>query len=180
MKFHEILSKLTGISCPVFGISWEPSIPERSYAKELVANIENRRLFFGADCRDEEGFLEEERMILRAPKTVAYGAFMPYSVYSATETRHFISSMLSKLPEKSILNNSARSIRRSCTSFVANVEPLFLKQDIILDGTSLARKTYYYEKDILLKNVGQEIGRIVIAYGIEEIDDELGSIIIFE
>jgi hypothetical protein len=44
MKLVEITSRLTGISCPVFGVSWTPPEPERAIARRVIAFLENRRV----------------------------------------------------------------------------------------------------------------------------------------
>ena len=36
IKKINILNKLTGISCPVFGISWNPDEAERDIAKRII------------------------------------------------------------------------------------------------------------------------------------------------
>ena len=43
MRFSEILNRLTGISCPVFGISWNPVDTERSIARRIIIFLEPRR-----------------------------------------------------------------------------------------------------------------------------------------
>ncbi len=46
MKFDEITSRLSGISCPVFGVSWNPPESERKIARRVIAFLENRRVLF--------------------------------------------------------------------------------------------------------------------------------------
>lgn len=48
MKFTEVLNRLTGISCPVFGVSWNPVDTERSIARRIVIFLEPRRVLYSA------------------------------------------------------------------------------------------------------------------------------------
>ena len=36
MIFREIRERLTGISCPIFGVSWNPSETERTKAIKII------------------------------------------------------------------------------------------------------------------------------------------------
>jgi Family of unknown function (DUF6650) len=46
MRFKEILSRLTGISVPVFGVSWNPPEADRAVVKRVVAFLEDRRVLY--------------------------------------------------------------------------------------------------------------------------------------
>jgi len=46
LLFKEIISKLTGFSTPVFGVSWEPPQNEREIAKSVVNYLEDRRVLY--------------------------------------------------------------------------------------------------------------------------------------
>lgn len=48
MNFKEIASRLTGISCPVFGVSWTPPEAETTVARRVVTALEDRIIMFGA------------------------------------------------------------------------------------------------------------------------------------
>ncbi|MFN4248638.1 MAG: hypothetical protein ACK4EY_12990 [Flavipsychrobacter sp.] len=43
-KIDHLLRKITGISTPFLGVSWEPSIGERNIIYKLIVNLSNRRL----------------------------------------------------------------------------------------------------------------------------------------
>jgi len=45
-KSFEVLKKITGISCPIFGISWTPVKSERGKIKSLITFLEDRRILF--------------------------------------------------------------------------------------------------------------------------------------
>ncbi len=46
MKFEEIKNRLTGISCPVFGLSWNPPEAECLIAQRVIAFLEDRRVLY--------------------------------------------------------------------------------------------------------------------------------------
>lgn len=48
MRFTELLNRLTGISCPVFGVSWNPVDTERSIARRIIIFLEPRRVLYSA------------------------------------------------------------------------------------------------------------------------------------
>ena len=46
MRFTELLNRLTGISCPVFGVSWNPRDTERSIARRIIIFLEPSSRFY--------------------------------------------------------------------------------------------------------------------------------------
>lgn len=44
MKFKEIIKRLTGISTPIFGISWNPENTSSDVAKRAISFLEDRRV----------------------------------------------------------------------------------------------------------------------------------------
>lgn len=75
MKFSEIANRLTGISTPLGGVSWQSSDLEVSAARRVIAFLEDRR-------------------VLYAPEEME----MPeHCVRSVLEIRHFLSGELGKL-----------------------------------------------------------------------------------
>ncbi len=46
MKFKEVLTRLTGVSCPVFGVSWNPPEAEIAVARRVLAYLEDRRVLY--------------------------------------------------------------------------------------------------------------------------------------
>lgn len=55
MIFREIRERLTGISCPIFGVSWNPSETERTKAIKIIRFLEDRRVLYNPyeqECPD--------------------------------------------------------------------------------------------------------------------------------
>jgi uncharacterized protein DUF6650 len=75
MKFSEIANRLTGISTPLGGVSWQPTDLEVSAARRVIAFLEDRRVLYAPDE-------------LEVPD---------HCVHSVLEIRHFLSGELGKL-----------------------------------------------------------------------------------
>lgn len=52
MRFSEIFNRLTGISCPIFGVSWNPAETQRTIARRIIIYLEAKRVLY-ADFGDE-------------------------------------------------------------------------------------------------------------------------------
>ncbi len=78
MKFSEIANRLTGISTPLGGVSWQSSNLEVSAARRVIAFLEDRRVLYAPDE-------------LEVPS---------HCVHSVLEIRHFLSCELGKLDTK--------------------------------------------------------------------------------
>lgn len=49
MKFSEIANRLTGISTPLGGVSWQATELEVSAARRVVSFLEDRRVLYAPD-----------------------------------------------------------------------------------------------------------------------------------
>lgn len=99
MKFTEIANRLTGISTPLLGVSWQPNDLEVSAARRVIAFLEDRR-------------------VLYAPEEMEMAE---HCVRSVLEIRHFLSSELGKLDAKSEFAASLRAMRAACRKFLERV-----------------------------------------------------------
>ena len=79
MKFSEIANRLTGISTPLVGVSWQPTDLEVSAARRVIAFLEDRRVLYAPDE-------------LEVPS---------HCVHSVLEIRHFLTGELGKLDKTS-------------------------------------------------------------------------------
>jgi hypothetical protein len=89
MKFSEIANRLTGISTPFGGASWQPAEMEIGAARRVIAFLEDRRVLY-----------EPEQM--EVPD---------HCVHSVIEIRHRLSDELGKLDGNSELAASLRAMR---------------------------------------------------------------------
>ena len=46
MKFEEITKRLTGVSCPIFGVQWNPPEAHCTVARRVVRFLEDRRVLY--------------------------------------------------------------------------------------------------------------------------------------
>jgi hypothetical protein len=99
MKFSEIANRLTGISTPLGGASWQPAEMEVGAARRVIAFLEDRRVLY-----------EPEQM--EVPD---------HCVHSVIEIRHRLSEELGKLEGGSELAASLRAMRAACRKFLERV-----------------------------------------------------------
>ncbi len=99
MKFSEIVNRLTGISTPLGGVSWEASESTVSAARRIIAFLEDRRVLY------VPGELE-------VPS---------HCVHSVLEIRQFLTTELGKLNADSEFAASLRAMRAACRKFLQQV-----------------------------------------------------------
>ena len=115
MRFTELLNRLTGISCPVFGVSWNPVDTERSIARRIIIFLEPRRVLYSA---------------------YDYESVCP-CITSVTEIKNYLTSELQNIDEQSELNAYVRSIRNACNKFLSKCpdKKEFHNSRVIVGGT---------------------------------------------
>ena len=96
MKFSEIANRLTGISTPLGGVSWQATELEVSSARRVVSFLEDRR-------------------VLYAPDEMEVPA---HCVHSVMEIRRFLTSELGRLDAGSEFAASLRAMRAACRKFL--------------------------------------------------------------
>jgi hypothetical protein len=99
LKFSEIANRLTGISTPLGGVSWEASELASSAARRVIAFLEDRRVLYAPDQ-------------LEVPS---------HCVHSVLDSRQFLSSELGKLDSGSEFAASLRAMRAACRKFLERV-----------------------------------------------------------
>ncbi|MEG1291808.1 MAG: prepilin peptidase [Lachnospiraceae bacterium] len=158
MRFTELANKLTGISCPVFGISWNPVETQRSIARRIIIFLEARRVLFG-DYGDEALY---------------------QCIESVTKIKEYLSSELPAIEDHTELNAYIRSMRKSCNKFLS----CFPILSYIFSGGKCryckeGNPEYWYFVSTIgeLRGVfGIMIGQIAKAYGLD-VEDDLARII---
>ena len=99
MRFSEITNRLTGISTPIGGVSWQPAKSELSAARRVVTFLEDRRVLYSPSE-------------LEVPS---------HCVDSVLQIRRFLTSEMGKLEDKSELAASLRAMRTACRKFLDSV-----------------------------------------------------------
>jgi hypothetical protein len=97
MKFSEVARRLTGISCPIFGISWDPGEAKVASARRVLVFLEDRRVLF-----------------------IPFEAEQPdHCVESILEVRRFLTTELGHLDDKDQdVAPHLRAMRASCRAFL--------------------------------------------------------------
>jgi hypothetical protein len=96
MNYKEILGRLTGISVPVFGVSWNPPKPEVAIARKVIAYLEDRRLLYNPFHLE----------------------VLDFCVDSALDIRKFLTDQIGELDTNSKLAEHLRAIRLACRHFL--------------------------------------------------------------
>lgn len=96
VKFKEIAQRLTGISCPVFGVSWTAPEAEVTIARRVITFLEDRR-------------------VLNAPGSLESP---DHCVESMFEIREYLTKELQGLVAGEELEASLRAMRAACRKFL--------------------------------------------------------------
>ncbi len=149
LPFREIAQRITGISTPVFGISWNPPEEKRVIVRRLVAFLEDRRVLYA-------GFHAE------------YG---PWIERSVLEMRAEITNTLKVCSEDDNLTGPLRAMRAACRKFLDEME--------VPDGRRkmyVTREAMMWQALGELRGVfGLHLARLCAAFGID-VEAELASI----
>jgi len=96
LSFLDIPKRITGISTPVFGVSWNPPQDRREIVRHLVVFLEDRRALY-ADFHGEYG---------------------PWVERSVLEMRAELTNALKTCPEEIELTGPIRGMRAACRKFL--------------------------------------------------------------
>ncbi|MBN1460263.1 MAG: hypothetical protein JXA57_12065 [Armatimonadetes bacterium] len=99
MKAKEIASRITGLSCPIFGVSWNPPESQRKIVRDLVTFLEDRRALY-------------------QPYFMEHG---PWVEQSVLEIRGALTEALQRSPEEDNLIQPLRAMRAACRKFLDTV-----------------------------------------------------------
>lgn len=148
----ENLKKITGISTPIFGISWEPQESTRESVRQLLVFLEDRRILH---VKSTSELFRWKASHIRHQE---------WALTSVLEVR----SRLTKTLEETEFPVEARSyledMRKACR-FLLSQHVLFNKDQNIPIG-------------VLRKVFGRSIGKLCIMYGLD-IDNELSKLVSF-
>ncbi len=71
MKFRDIAARITGVSTPVFGVSWEAPPNERTIVRGVLVFIEDRRAFYDNHCVEADHEVFDSVQLVRTEVTRA-------------------------------------------------------------------------------------------------------------
>ncbi|MDD3579876.1 MAG: hypothetical protein PHW74_02510 [Desulfobacca sp.] len=155
MKFKEIISRLTGISCPVFGVSWNPPEADCAIARRIITFLEDRR-------------------VLYAPYTMEVHT---HCVDSVLKIRDFLTEELTKIGSKKELDESLRAMRAACRKFLNTVYDGNGRDFHFASKYKLWPGVVFDDALGQLRGVfGVQTAKIAAQYGLD-VEDELASIL---
>jgi hypothetical protein len=155
MKFSEIVSRVTGLSCPIFGAQWNPPESECVVARRVLAFLEDRRVLYSpSEMEDPHHCIE-----------------------SVLRIREFLTTELSKLSSDKEISLSLSAMRAACRKFLSTVEAD--ERRAIRFGASLGHFASWVFNGALgeIRGVfGVHVARIAAAHGLD-VEDELASVL---
>lgn len=154
MKFSECLNRLTGISCPVFGLSWNPPELDRTIARRIIIFLESRRILYDP---------------------YEYEILQPCLV-SITEIKNYLTNELQQIGEKSELNAYVRAMRTACNKFLSTCPDDEHFRYYACRPNNLYHWIFISSIGELRGVFGVMIGQMSKAYGLD-VEDQLASII---
>jgi hypothetical protein len=155
MNFTDIIEHLTGISCPIFGISWDPPETDRTKANHIIRFLEDRRVLYNP--------YEQE-----CPE---------HCVRSIIEIRHYLTDIMQDIDQKVNLYNYLKAMRIASRKFldlVSNDDKRFRfyvnKHDCI--------SSWIFNSALgeLRGEFGVMLAQMSVSYGVD-IEDDLASIL---
>jgi len=145
LKGQAIARRLTGISCPIAGISWTPPVDEQDKARRLLTFLEDRRALYH-------------------PYDMEVG---PYVIRSILEIRERLTADLEAVSKSSVLGESLSAMRAACRGFLDKTQKTSVRRyfmnGLIIDALAELRARF-----------GVHIARLACAYDLE-IDEPLAS-----
>jgi hypothetical protein len=155
MKFSEIANRLTGISTPLGGISWQGTELEVSAARRVISFLEDRRVLYAPDE-------------LEVPS---------HCVHSVIDIRQFLSSELGKLDGGSEFAASLRAMRAACRKFLERVGVDGREVTLYANHRGhWASWTFYSALGEMRGTFGVHLARVAAQFKLD-IEDKLASIL---
>ena len=136
-KNFKLLKNITGISCPFFGISWNPSKTERQKIRKLLTYLEDRRVLFNPYHLEVPIWVSE----------------------SIIEIRTKLTDLISEFDEESEVVEILRMMRASCRRYLDQTSKLQSKRfinDILIQNIIELRSVF-----------GICIAKLSVMYGID-------------
>jgi hypothetical protein len=100
MNFKKIASRVTGVSVPIFGVSWNPPEPDVTRAERIVAFMEDRRVLYNP-CAWEEP---------------------DHCIESVVQIRAFLTNELQTLKRDSEIALRLTTLRAACRKFLDTLQ----------------------------------------------------------
>lgn len=149
ISFADIAKRVTGMSTPFFGVSWNPPEGRRDIVRRLVAFLEDRRALY-VDYHMEYG---------------------PWVEKSIIEIRAELTSILKSCPDDEQLTGPIRSMRAACRKFLYGIGQPGSRHRMGYHHEAAMWQALGELRGIF----GLHLARLCTAYGID-VEPELASI----
>lgn len=153
MKFKTILSRLTGLSCPWFGISWNPTEAEIIIATRIIRFLEDKRILFNPSEMESPS----------------------YCVESTIRIREYLTYEMQSMNPDSKLFEYTKAMRIAARKFTDRMESQRDK-DFLCNARHWASWTFASALGEMRGIFGNMIAQIAAAYGLD-VEDDLATII---
>lgn len=155
IPFLRAANRLTGVSTPIFGVSWNPPELDVDVAKELITALEDKRML-------------HEPMAWKASD---------YVVMSVQQVRVELNAVLKRVDRSSPLGESALAMRAACRKFLTRVGPEgFSSSTRVIGDTRVESNDFMAILGELRGVFGIHVARISAAYGID-VEDDLAAML---
>jgi hypothetical protein len=157
VKFSEVARRLTGISTPIFGVSWDPGQADVAVARRVIRFLEDRRVMFNPT-------------VLEVPQ---------HCVQSVIEVRRFLTAELGDLPEGHAVAPHLQAMRAACRRFLDTASEVEGGDPGRLRPWGLeGYPAWEFNAALgeLRHAVGLHVAQLAVKYGID-VEDDLASIL---
>lgn len=149
MTYKEIASKITGFSCPIFGISWNPPKLEIETASKIITFLEDRRVLYNPYELEEPSHCQE----------------------SVIRIREFLTEQLYNTYKDSELGKIIRGMRSACRKFLDSTQKSPFRKEIER-GTGIhlsmgMTMEFYSGIGELRGTIGILIGKLLVMFGLD-------------
>ena len=155
MRFSEIASRLTGISTPIFGVSWDPPQSDVDVVRRMLVFLEDRRVLYAADEAEVPG----------------------HCVESVLRIREFLTDQLERGGVPDDVSGSLRAMRAACRKFLDATDLDLLRDEVHWDQRiGWAGWRFNQALGELRCAFGIHVARLAVAYGID-VEEPLVSVL---
>jgi hypothetical protein len=153
MNFKEVLTRITGFSVPVFGVSWNPPQPDIATARKVLAFLEDRRVLYNPYHLE-----------------VAYQC-----IHSVVEIRRFLTEVIGQLGADSKLVEHLRAIRAACRAFLDETGP-GARRVVRSRWPGESESSFFMALGELRARIGVHIAAIAVMHGLD-VEGDLAEIL---
>ena len=155
MTYKELSARITGISFPLFGVSWTPVKPDIEIARNVINFLENKRVLFNSYQLENPG----------------------HCMLSVIQIRDFLTTQLDEVSRGSELDGILRGMRSAGRRVMDTGAHNFrFGEDDDGNLGPLDKIVFFSQLGIFRGNMGILIAKLVIMHGLD-IEEDLINIL---